>query len=109
MEQWTVCVTGDPELARFSVVHLHIVAARIWTAAKTPCETTEASAAVRVLVTTREQTLGHLCRHCGFIVIDSDIHAVTSCQRLREYKLTILRACEILHDTNPRDKVTLPL
>ncbi|KAH3781312.1 hypothetical protein DPMN_159139 [Dreissena polymorpha] len=76
MEQFTVRVTGNPEFARFRVVHFHIMAARIWNAAKTPHETTEASAAVRVLVTTLGQTLGHICIHCGLIVSDSDIHAV---------------------------------
>ncbi|KAH3736170.1 hypothetical protein DPMN_042733 [Dreissena polymorpha] len=45
MEQWTVRVTGYPKLARVSAVHRHIRAARIWTAARTPRETTEASTA----------------------------------------------------------------
>ncbi|KAH3836720.1 hypothetical protein DPMN_110094 [Dreissena polymorpha] len=42
-------VKGDPEYAGFNVDHHHIRAARIWTAARTPRETTEASAANIVL------------------------------------------------------------
>ncbi|KAH3721323.1 hypothetical protein DPMN_064244 [Dreissena polymorpha] len=46
----------------------------------------------------RVQTPGHPCRHCGLIVIDSNIHACT-----------LLRECHILPDTNPYDTVTLLL
>jgi len=108
-ELWTVRVTGNPEFARFSVVHPHIRAARLWTAARTPRETSEASAAVRVLVNTREQPSGNNCRHCGHITLDSDTHAIASCQRLIDYRLTILRACNILPNTNSYDMVTLLL
>ncbi|KAH3825349.1 hypothetical protein DPMN_127224 [Dreissena polymorpha] len=108
-EQWTTRVTGDPEFVQFSVVHPNIRAARLWAAARTPLETTEASTAVRVLVNTRIQTPGQPCRHCGLIVIDSDIHAVASCPRLSAHRLTLLRECHILPDTNPYDKVTLLL
>ncbi|KAH3882919.1 hypothetical protein DPMN_006866 [Dreissena polymorpha] len=74
-------VTGDPKCVQFSVVHQgYTRATRLYAAARTPHETTEASTAVRVLVNTRVQTPGYRCRHCGLIVIFSDIHAY--CQRL---------------------------
>ncbi|KAH3739678.1 hypothetical protein DPMN_046333 [Dreissena polymorpha] len=98
-----------PESVQLSVVRPYIRADRLWAAARTPLETTEASTAVRVLVNTRIQTPGHRCRHCGLIVINSDIHAVASCQRLSAHRLTLLRKCHILPDTNPYEKVTLLL
>ncbi|KAH3888349.1 hypothetical protein DPMN_012382 [Dreissena polymorpha] len=95
--QWTGRVTGDQEFVQFSVVHPHIRAARPWAAARTPHKTTEASTAVR----TSLQTLwsdGY--RH--------NIHAGAPLSK-SAHKLTLLRECHILPDTNPYDKVTLLL